>query len=207
MEMCSTPSSLQECCCAYQLGQRLFWAWRWGCSLALVSGRLSWLGRRSGRGGIVGGIWNGGVPVDPKIIQVIAFDQWEKTMVWGSYVLGNPKFKIWRWMMRNDFEECHGASSIPTTTTIIGYHYRYNWQVWMPIVIFWWTEPCFWSWPLTHTKMLLEMPVMVRLCLWWWGNGIHTFLVRHILQMEMQWVFSQRWSSGCDRLDPHYMSL
>ena len=26
-------------------------------------------------------------------------------------------------MMRNDFEECRGASSIPTTITIIGYHY------------------------------------------------------------------------------------
>ena len=26
-------------------------------------------------------------------------------------------------MMRHDFEECRGASSIPTTITIIGYHY------------------------------------------------------------------------------------
>ena len=58
----------------------------------------------------------------PKIIQVTAFDQWEKTM-FGFLYFRKPQIQGLDVNVRNDFEECRGASSIPTTTTIIGYHY------------------------------------------------------------------------------------
>ena len=87
----------------------------------------------------------------------------------GSYILGNPKFKVWMRMMRNDFEECRGASSIPTTITIIGYHYGILFiniigKFGRPLSF---DEPMFLI--LTPDtlliKMLLEMPGMVRPCL------------------------------------------
>ena len=68
------------------------------------------------------GLWVCAQIVYPKIIQVTAFDQWEKTM-FGFLYFRKPQIQGLDVNVRNDFEECRGASSIPTTITIIGYHY------------------------------------------------------------------------------------
>ena len=106
----------------------------------------------------------------PKIIQVTAFDKWEKTM-FGFPYFRKPQIQGLDVNVRNDFEECRGASSIPTTITIIGYHYGILFiniigKFGRPLSF---DEPMFLILtPDTHTKkkMLLEMPGIVRPCLW-----------------------------------------
>ena len=134
--------------CRNALGKNQL-AWRWGCSFLLVSGRISWLGRRLLVMATLGGIWKQGLGVN----HVEGF--WR--MPWG----------------------------------ILNFNYNNHW---ISDITFKFGGPCHFWWSHVFdpdpSHKSVDWNALNGLAgdLWWPGNGIHRFVARHVLQMEIHWV-------------------